>query len=99
MASETQGPFECLGSVIEKIAKKRGEASLPSSCADDPYSQAVAVVLRDRKVSTSYLQRRLGVSYNRAASLIERMETEGVISAANYMGKREVLVSVPKEHF
>jgi DNA segregation ATPase FtsK/SpoIIIE, S-DNA-T family len=58
----------------------------------DLYDQAVAVVLRDRKVSTSYVQRRLGIGYNRAASLVERMEKEGVISAANHAGKREILV-------
>lgn len=62
------------------------------SDSDDPYDQAVNVVLRDRKVSTSYIQRRLGIGYNRAASLIERMEEEGVISAPNHAGKREILV-------
>jgi S-DNA-T family DNA segregation ATPase FtsK/SpoIIIE len=56
------------------------------------YDQAVAIVLRDRKASTSYVQRRLGIGYNRAASLIERMENEGVIGAANHAGKREILV-------
>ncbi|MGL4406141.1 MAG: DNA translocase FtsK [Notoacmeibacter sp.] len=62
------------------------------SDSDDPYDQAVNVVLRDRKVSTSYIQRRLGIGYNRAASLIERMEEEGVISPPNHAGKREILV-------
>jgi S-DNA-T family DNA segregation ATPase FtsK/SpoIIIE len=56
------------------------------------YDQAVAIVLRDRKASTSYIQRRLGIGYNRAASLIERMENEGLIGAANHAGKREILV-------
>ncbi len=59
---------------------------------DDLYDRAVAVVTRDRKASTSYVQRRLQVGYNRAASLIERMEHEGVVSPANHAGKREVLV-------
>lgn len=59
---------------------------------DDLYDQAVAIVLRDRKASTSYVQRRLGVGYNRAASLVERMENEGLIGAANHAGKREILV-------
>ncbi|MDP3852336.1 DNA translocase FtsK [Phenylobacterium sp.] len=59
---------------------------------DDLYDRAVAVVTRDRKASTSYVQRRLQVGYNRAASLIERMEQEGVVSPANHAGKREVLV-------
>ena len=56
------------------------------------YDQAVAIVLRDRKVSTSYVQRQLRIGYNRAADLIERMEREGVISAPNHAGKREILV-------
>ncbi len=58
----------------------------------DLYDRAVAIVLRDKKPSTSYVQRRLGVGYNKAASLIERMEKEGIISAANGTGKREILV-------
>lgn len=58
---------------------------------DDLYDRAVAIVLRDRKASTSYIQRRLSVGYNRAADLIERMEREGVISPANSVGKREIL--------
>jgi S-DNA-T family DNA segregation ATPase FtsK/SpoIIIE len=60
--------------------------------SEDPYDQAVAVVLQDGKVSTSYIQRRLGIGYNRAASLIERMEKEGLIGPANHAGKREILV-------
>jgi DNA segregation ATPase FtsK/SpoIIIE, S-DNA-T family len=59
---------------------------------DALYDQAVAVVLRDKKVSTSYIQRRLQIGYNKAASLIERMEQEGLITAANATGKREILV-------
>jgi S-DNA-T family DNA segregation ATPase FtsK/SpoIIIE len=59
---------------------------------DDLYDQAVAIVLRDRKASTSYVQRRLGIGYNRAATLVERMENEGLIGPANHAGKREILV-------
>ncbi|MGA0533728.1 DNA translocase FtsK [Hansschlegelia sp. KR7-227] len=54
------------------------------------YDQAVAVVLRDRKASTSYIQRRLQIGYNRAASLMERMEQEGIVGPANHAGKREI---------
>ncbi len=60
--------------------------------SNDLYDRAVAIVLRDRKASTSYIQRRLSIGYNRAASLIERMEQESVISPANHAGKREILV-------
>ncbi len=63
--------------------------------SNDLYDQAVAVVTRDGKASTSYVQRRLQIGYNRAASLIERMEREGVISAANHAGKREILAGPP----
>jgi S-DNA-T family DNA segregation ATPase FtsK/SpoIIIE len=58
----------------------------------DLYSQAVAVVKRDRKASTSYIQRRLQIGYNRAASLMERMEQEGIIGQPNHAGKREILI-------
>jgi S-DNA-T family DNA segregation ATPase FtsK/SpoIIIE len=58
----------------------------------DIYSQAVAVVKRDRKASTSYIQRRLQIGYNRAASLMERMEQEGIIGQPNHAGKREILI-------
>ena len=61
----------------------------------DLYDHAVAVVTRDRKASTSYIQRRLQIGYNRAASLMERMEKEGVVGAANHAGKREILVGPP----
>jgi S-DNA-T family DNA segregation ATPase FtsK/SpoIIIE len=60
--------------------------------AGDLYQQAVQVVLRDRKASTSYIQRRLQIGYNRAASLMERMEKEGVVGQANHAGKREILL-------
>ncbi|HYG28242.1 MAG TPA: DNA translocase FtsK, partial [Caulobacteraceae bacterium] len=60
--------------------------------SEDPYDQAVAVVLRDGKASTSYVQRRLGIGYNRAASIIERMEKEGIVGPANHAGKRDILM-------
>jgi S-DNA-T family DNA segregation ATPase FtsK/SpoIIIE len=58
---------------------------------DALYDQAVAIVARDRKCSTSYIQRKLSVGYNKAAKLVEQMEEQGVISQANHVGKREVL--------
>ena len=58
----------------------------------DLYDQAIQVVLRDKKASTSYIQRRLGIGYNRAASIMERMETEGIVGPANHAGKREILM-------
>ncbi|CAO4171624.1 DNA translocase FtsK [Methylorubrum aminovorans] len=65
----------------------------------DLYEQAVAVVLRDKKASTSYIQRRLQIGYNRAASLMERMETEGLVGPANYAGKREILVEAEPQDY
>jgi S-DNA-T family DNA segregation ATPase FtsK/SpoIIIE len=62
------------------------------SSGDDLYDKALAVVARDKKASTSYIQRRLQIGYNRAASLIERMEQEGVVSGPNHKGVREVLL-------
>ena len=67
----------------------KGEFGAPGG---DLYDQAVAVVLRDKKASTSYIQRRLQIGYNRAASLMERMEKEGIVGAANHAGKREILI-------
>ena len=65
--------------------------------SNDLYDQAVAVVLRDRKASTSYIQRRLQIGYNRAASLMERMEKEGIVGPANHAGKREILLETAGE--
>jgi DNA segregation ATPase FtsK/SpoIIIE, S-DNA-T family len=93
---KTQGVPEYLDAITEDDDEGEsgggpaGTSNLAES--DDPYDQAVAIVLRDGKASTSYIQRRLGIGYNRAASLIERMEKEGVISPANHAGKREILV-------
>jgi len=82
---------------IEGIGVERGSADGPASDGssadgnDSLYDRAVAVVLRDKKASTSYVQRRLSIGYNRAADLIERMEQEGLISAPNQTGRREIL--------
>jgi S-DNA-T family DNA segregation ATPase FtsK/SpoIIIE len=70
-----------------------GASGTREASEDDLYDRAVAVVLRDGKASTSYIQRRLSIGYNRAADLIERMEREGLISAANAVGRREILVA------
>ncbi len=59
---------------------------------DALYDQAVAIVIKDRKCSTSYIQRKLAIGYNKAARLVEQMEDEGVVSSANHVGKREILV-------
>ena len=66
--------------------------SMDAEESGDLYDRAVAIVLRDRKCSTSYIQRRLSVGYNKAASLVERMEKEGLVAPANHAGKREILV-------
>ncbi len=66
--------------------------SMDAEESADYYDRAVNIVLRDRKVSTSYIQRRLSVGYNKAASLVERMEKEGVVSPPNHSGKREILI-------
>jgi S-DNA-T family DNA segregation ATPase FtsK/SpoIIIE len=87
-----QGAPEYIEAVTEEPDEEFGamDPDGPGS-GDALYDQAVAVVLRDRKVSTSYIQRRLQIGYNKAASLIERMEQEGLISPANSTGKREIL--------
>jgi DNA segregation ATPase FtsK/SpoIIIE, S-DNA-T family len=72
------------GAVFDATGMGGGEADL--------FQQAVQIVKRDRKASTSYIQRRLQIGYNRAASLMERMEDEGIVGQANHAGKREILV-------
>ncbi|MDP3257056.1 DNA translocase FtsK [Bosea sp. (in: a-proteobacteria)] len=79
------GPEAEDGAVFDKTGMGQSES-------EDPYEQAVAVVLRDKKASTSYIQRRLQIGYNRAASIMERMENEGIVGPANHAGKREILV-------
>ncbi|MEA1677541.1 DNA translocase FtsK [Nitrospirillum sp. BR 11163] len=75
-----------------------GGAGGNSSSGDDLYDQAVAVVCREGKASTSFIQRHLRIGYNSAARLIERMEQEGVVSRANHVGKREVLARNIDDH-
>ncbi|KAF0116200.1 MAG: DNA segregation ATPase FtsK/SpoIIIE S-DNA-T family [Rhodospirillaceae bacterium] len=68
-----------------------GTADDDKGGGDNIYTQAVAVVLRERKCSTSFIQRQLQIGYNRAARIVERMEAEGLVSRPNHVGKREVL--------
>ncbi|MEX3011781.1 DNA translocase FtsK 4TM domain-containing protein [Hoeflea sp. TYP-13] len=98
---KAQGVPEYLDAITEDTDEDGSEGGGGSAGnlgeSADPYDQAVAVVLRDGKASTSYIQRRLGIGYNRAASLIERMEEEGVIGPANHAGKREILVPTEED--
>ena len=93
-----QGTPDYLEAVTEETDSDSGGGSgsdsggSESSDAETLYDKAVDIVIRDRKASTSYIQRRLSIGYNRAATLIEQMEQDGVISPANHAGKREVLV-------
>ena len=93
---KSQGVPEYLDAVTEE-PDEEGEdpyalAGGNMESGDDLYDKALAIVARDKKASTSYIQRRLQIGYNRAASLIERMEQDGVISAPNHKGAREVLL-------
>ncbi len=78
---------------ITKIDEATGGAGSGGSSGDDLYDQAVAIVIRDRRATTSYIQRQLKIGYNRAADIIERMEREGVVGQAGSGGKREILVN------
>ncbi len=98
-----QGQPQYLSSVTESDEEGGGGDSPVfdqgsfGSGSGDLYDQAVALVLRDKKASTSYIQRRLQIGYNRAASIMERMEHEGIISPANNVGKREILLESAAE--
>jgi len=77
---------------IEQVTQEPEETpDMESASGDGLYDQAVAIVTRDGRASTSYVQRRLSIGYNRAARLIEQMEEQGVISPPNHAGKREIL--------
>jgi DNA segregation ATPase FtsK/SpoIIIE, S-DNA-T family len=90
---KSQGQPDYLESITEEEpSDEPGASGQEFEESGDLYDRAVAIVLHDRKCSTSYIQRRLSVGYNKAASLVERMEKEGVVSAANHAGKREILV-------
>jgi S-DNA-T family DNA segregation ATPase FtsK/SpoIIIE len=96
---KTQGQPDYLDAITSEddpSDDEGGEGATPGGMdaeeAGDLYDRAVAIVLRDRKCSTSYIQRRLSVGYNKAASLVERMEQEGVVGAPNHSGKRAILV-------
>jgi S-DNA-T family DNA segregation ATPase FtsK/SpoIIIE len=98
---KTQGRPEYLGTVTEDAEEAEETVEEESAVFDkgamaeedgnDLYDKAVKVVLRDKKCSTSYIQRRLSIGYNKAASLVERMEREGLVGAANHVGKRTIL--------
>jgi S-DNA-T family DNA segregation ATPase FtsK/SpoIIIE len=99
---KTQGRPEYLGTVTEDADEADEGVEEDSAVFDksamgeddtaDLYEKAVKVVLRDKKCSTSYIQRRLSIGYNRAASLVERMEQEGIVGPANHVGKRSIIV-------
>jgi S-DNA-T family DNA segregation ATPase FtsK/SpoIIIE len=80
-----------LGTTAAQIAPETSDDE------EDLYTRAVALVLRQRKPTISYLQRRLGIGYNRAASIMERMEEEAIVGPANHIGKREILASGPDQ--
>jgi S-DNA-T family DNA segregation ATPase FtsK/SpoIIIE len=94
----TQGAPDYLDEVTEPVDDEGAGSALLSGIAaagegeQGLFDQAVAVVAREGKASTSFIQRHLSIGYNRAAKLIEQMEKEGIVSPANHVGKREVLV-------
>ncbi|MFQ1701129.1 DNA translocase FtsK 4TM domain-containing protein [Loktanella agnita] len=92
MSGVVEGPDDEKSSDIDMVLGLGGN----SDGEDALYDTAVAIVIKDRKCSTSYIQRKLAIGYNKAARLVEQMEEEGVVSAANHVGKREILV--PEQH-
>ncbi|MCV6825714.1 MULTISPECIES: DNA translocase FtsK [Halocynthiibacter] len=88
MSGIVEGPDEDKSNDIDLVLGLGGN----TNGEDALYDQAVAIVLKDRKCSTSYIQRKLSIGYNKAARLVEQMEEENLVSAANHVGKREILV-------
>ena len=92
MSGVVEGPADGASSSIDQVLGL-GDGSETENAL---YDTAVAIVIKDRKCSTSYIQRKLAIGYNKAAKLVEQMEDEGVVSSANHVGKREILV--PEQH-
>lgn len=92
MSGVVEGPSDGASSSIDQVLGL-GDGSETENAL---YDTAVAIVIKDRKCSTSYIQRKLAIGYNKAAKLVEQMEDEGVVSSANHVGKREILV--PEQH-
>ncbi len=88
MSGVVEGPDEEKSSDIDAVLGLGGN----TDGEDALYDQAVAIVIKDRKCSTSYIQRKLAIGYNKAARLVEQMEESGLVSPANHVGKREILV-------
>ncbi|MCJ8140615.1 DNA translocase FtsK [Falsirhodobacter halotolerans] len=88
MSGVVEGPDDDSASDIDAVLGLGGN----TDGEDSLYDQAVAVVAKDRKCSTSYIQRKLGVGYNKAAKLVEQMEEQGVVTPANHVGKRDILL-------
>ncbi|MCX7286842.1 MAG: DNA translocase FtsK [Rhodobacterales bacterium] len=94
---KSYGPPVYMSGVVESVDDERDNEidavlGLNGEGDDSLYDQAVAIVAKDRKCSTSYIQRKLGIGYNKAARLVEQMEDQGVVTRANHVGKREILV-------
>ncbi|WYK05618.1 DNA translocase FtsK [Cereibacter sphaeroides f. sp. denitrificans] len=88
MSGVVEGPEDDRADDIDAVLGLGGN----TDSEDALYDQAVAIVAKDRKCSTSYIQRKLGIGYNKAARLVEQMEEQGVVTAANHVGKREILL-------
>ncbi|WP_226933532.1 DNA translocase FtsK [Pseudogemmobacter faecipullorum] len=88
MSGVVEGPDEDSASDIDQVLGLGGN----TDGEDALYDQAVAIVAKDRKCSTSYIQRKLGIGYNKAARLVEQMEENHVVTSANHVGKREILI-------
>ncbi len=88
MSGVVEGPEEDAASDIDMVLGLGGG----DGSEDALYDQAVAIVAKDRKCSTSYIQRKLGIGYNKAARLVEQMEENQVVTTANHVGKREILL-------
>ncbi len=89
---KTQGEPEYLQTItLEESEHENFNLGL-SDGGDELYDKAVSIVCREKRASTSFIQRHLQIGYNRAARIIEKMESEGIVSPANHVGRREVLV-------
>ena len=90
-ALRAQGKPDYIEEITSQDNKESSTISSENDDEDELYNQALQIIKTERKASTSFLQRKLQIGYNRAARIIDTMEEKGIVSKANHVGKREVL--------
>ncbi len=86
-----QGEPQYITTILDEDEENSDNSAIDGDGDDPMYKEAVSLILREGKASTSFIQRHLKIGYNRAARIIDMMETAGIVSSANHVGKREII--------